>query len=125
GDQLRFLNYILRKAGHSSEYFILLALALRAFQSGRPELRWYSPIAALALCAGFAATDEFHQLFVSGRTGNMRDVLIDLTGSVVSLSIILLWFAVKAVERRLLHRNDIYRQEEAQPVPLVAKRVSG
>lgn len=33
------------------------------------------------LAAGFALTDEWHQLSVPGRDGNLRDVLIDTAGA--------------------------------------------
>lgn len=37
-----------------------------------------------------AATDEIHQLFVSGRSGRITDVLIDGCGAVAGTLIILL-----------------------------------
>ena len=39
--------------------------------------------------AGFAVSDEFHQLFVPGRSGNIKDVFIDTAGSVSG--ILLVW----------------------------------
>ena len=53
------------------------------------DLLQYGPIAvqchnvpdADALAAGFALTDEWHQLSVPGRDGNLRDVLIDTAGA--------------------------------------------
>ena len=36
---------------------------------------------AILLAAGFALTDEWHQLSVPGRDGNLRDVLIDTAGA--------------------------------------------
>ena len=37
----------------------------------------------IALCAAFAGTDEYHQTFVDGRTGQVTDVLIDTAGACV------------------------------------------
>lgn len=34
-------------------------------------------------CLIYAASDEFHQLFVDGRNGNVRDVLIDFCGAIL------------------------------------------
>ena len=40
-----------------------------------------SALLAVMLAAGFALTDEWHQLSVPGRDGNLRDVLIDTAGA--------------------------------------------
>src|SRR5215204_2337942 len=61
----------LRKGAHLAEYAILGALLMRALRS--------VPLALLAGSA-YAATDELHQLFVSGRQGSMLDWLIDTLG---------------------------------------------
>ena len=36
---------------------------------------------AMALCVGYALTDEGHQLFVVGRTASIYDVALDSTGA--------------------------------------------
>jgi VanZ family protein len=64
-------DLVLRKAAHVTEYAILGALLLRALRS--------APLALLAGSA-YAATDEVHQLFVSGRQGSALDWLIDTIG---------------------------------------------
>jgi len=38
-------------------------------------------------CALFAASDEFHQMFVKSRTPSVRDVLLDTGGTLVGLLI--------------------------------------
>lgn len=124
-EQLWFLNYGLRKAGHLTEYFVLMGLSVRAFQFGRPELKWYSPVASLALCAVYAASDELHQRFVSGRSGNVGDVIIDVTGAALCLVLILGWFAVKRVERWIYARADAENAEIPERSPLLAERVRG
>ena len=35
----------------------------------------------------FAAFDEFHQLFVSNRTGRLFDIVVDTSGSIIALII--------------------------------------
>ncbi len=40
---------------------------------------------ALGITAGYAATDEFHQLFVPGRAGRLSDVCIDSLGGVLGI----------------------------------------
>lgn len=61
-----------RKLAHLGEYAVLGALAGRA--AGRP-------LPALALGAAYAATDEWHQTFVPGRSGQAADVLLDSAGA--------------------------------------------
>ncbi|MDI1321017.1 MAG: VanZ family protein, partial [bacterium] len=46
---------------------------------------------ALLLAAVYAATDEFHQSFVPGRTASLGDVLIDITGAFVALAVAAAW----------------------------------
>lgn len=74
---------VLRKGAHVTEYAILGLLLYRALERE-----------ALALAAGiaYAATDELHQHFVSGRHASPVDVAIDAVG--VSLGM-LVWLGVR------------------------------
>ena len=78
-------EYLLRKLAHFGEY-LLLGLLLYALLRRR-----FSPVAAaglaLVLAAAFACTDEWHQLSVPGRDGNLRDVLIDSAGAVAGVGL--------------------------------------
>ncbi len=73
------LEFPLRKAAHFTEYMVLgLFMALTLKEWGvRKHLFWI----ALGLCALYAGSDELHQLFVSGRSGQILDVLIDTAGA--------------------------------------------
>lgn len=78
--QLRLLNYIFRKTGHGTGYFLLTLLGYWAFwrSFGMEQvraLRW-----AIATSLLRAVIDEIHQAFVPGRTGTPVDVLIDAVG---------------------------------------------
>jgi VanZ family protein len=71
-------DVIVRKLGHVTGYALLTTLwALRGVV-GRPLL--------IAVCIAFvyACTDEFHQTFVSGRTGTPVDVAIDSIGMAIA-----------------------------------------
>ena len=50
-------------------------------------------IVRTALSAGilYAALDEYHQTFVPGRSGQIRDVVIDSLGLLFGILLILLW----------------------------------
>lgn len=85
-------SFPVRKAAHFSEYALLGVFALNAIVQGKRlrgsvEIRWALAIDALAFCALFAGGDEFHQLFVDGRSGQLRDVLIDSCGAAVGVLI--------------------------------------
>ena len=73
------LSFLVRKGAHMGAFFALTGLLVFALwrMVKSPALRG---AAALALCALLAGLDEFHQTFVPGRTGALRDVAIDLMG---------------------------------------------
>jgi VanZ family protein len=75
------IHYLMRKAGHLTEYAILAALLFRAIRRDRTGWNWRWAAAAIAIAALYAATDEFHQSFVPGRTPSVWDVLLDTTGA--------------------------------------------
>jgi VanZ family protein len=58
---------------------------------GSGKTPWKPAVAALVLSAAYATTDEFHQSFVPTRTASVRDVMIDTSGSLLSLSIVCTW----------------------------------
>lgn len=77
------LNQPLRKAAHASEYFIFTILILIALKnSGVKGNEKF--IIALGICFIYACTDEYHQTFVNGRTGQFSDTLIDTFGGFIS-----------------------------------------
>ena len=45
-------------------------------------------ISSLGFCFLYACTDEFHQLFISGRSGEIKDVCIDTCGALFGILII-------------------------------------
>lgn len=56
-------------------------------------------IASFLLGATYAITDEIHQLFIPGRSGEIRDVLIDSTGVLLGVFIIYLLMRIKGMFR--------------------------
>jgi VanZ family protein len=79
-EQLHLLNFIFRKTGHGTGYFLLTLLGYWAFRrsfgmDSRRALRW-----AILTSLLRAILDEIHQVFVPGRTGTPVDVLIDAVG---------------------------------------------
>jgi len=73
-------DYPVRKCAHGAEYALLALLLLFLFASF--EAKGYKQyMLALGIAVFYAMTDEFHQLFVPGRSGNIIDVLIDSFGA--------------------------------------------
>ena len=73
-------DFILRKMAHVFEYFILTFFLRRAFKDTLNADVFRLFIYPVILSFLYAVSDEFHQLFVPGRNGCARDVLIDGIG---------------------------------------------
>lgn len=85
-EQYEFLHHILRKCAHFTEYFILGVLVMLTFLQTRQRLPWLKGIGVGALVA---CLDETIQLFVEGRSGQVKDVLLDSTGVAVGICFII------------------------------------
>ena len=83
--ELDAIHYYIRKAAHVTEYAILGTLMVRALCPSRPGLSQRILLISWTLCAAYAATDEFHQIFVPGRTAKVTDVLLDAAGAAIGI----------------------------------------
>ncbi len=85
------IEFPVRKSAHASEYAFLAILWYGyfkyKFQKKLIKARFIFPWLIATL---YAATDEIHQLFVVGRSCQLRDVMIDSTGAVVGIFIVYL-----------------------------------
>ena len=71
----------LRKGAHMFSYFVLSVLSL-SFAFTFDRIKTYARVlSSLAFSLVYALSDEIHQLYVEGRSGSFRDVLIDMTGA--------------------------------------------
>ena len=85
--------FYFRKSGHLTEYAVLAlfcwyALRRTVRRDPRPW-SWRLARLSVALCALYAATDEFHQSFVPTREARVHDVIIDTIGATAGM--LLLW----------------------------------
>jgi VanZ family protein len=76
---LGVIDTVGRKLIHFAEYALLALLWWRALRSRLDDRR--AALAAFAVTALYAASDEFHQSFVEGRSGSPLDWLIDCAGA--------------------------------------------
>lgn len=91
----------IRKAAHMSEYALLSVLLYLWLENRQFKVLKRSVIAAF-LAMLYAVSDEFHQLFVQGRAGSVRDVMIDSAGVLLG---ILVFVGVKECISFLLNRR--------------------
>ena len=82
---IEYLNYPIRKCAHITIYLVLSILIISAIKNTKSIK--HPSIITLIICFIYAITDEYHQTFIDGRTGQFIDVLIDTTGSMLGLTI--------------------------------------
>lgn len=73
-------DFVVRKIAHFTEYTVL-GIGLCGLM--RVLVKRYWGITAIVLGAVLASLDEFHQLFIPGRSAMVSDVVIDICGVVV------------------------------------------
>lgn len=78
------LEFPIRKAAHFIEYAVLGCLWFFFFRIFLGKAGGKKQRICMLVCVGIvflsAAGDEFHQTFISGRSGNFKDVLLDTAG---------------------------------------------
>ena len=80
------LHHIIRKGAHFTIYFILGMLIYRALRfknHGKTSLKMIGMGIVISML--YACSDEIHQLFIDGRSGQIKDVLIDTSGSMFGI----------------------------------------
>ena len=80
------IDYLIRKAAHVTVFGILAVLFKTALNK-RPRAYQF----AWLFTAVYAATDEWHQAYVPGRTSSIFDVMIDSIGAFVFLLFLFFW----------------------------------
>lgn len=98
GAQLDIYHGYIRKLAHFTEYAVLAFFAARAFRlSARTILREFWFVWAFLFVVFAASADEYNQSFNVARTGSIDDALIDVSGG---LAMILLLVFYKYLKRR-------------------------
>ena len=80
------IEFPVRKGAHMTEYAILAVLLFGML--AEENIKGSTAVMAVIMTVIYASTDEFHQLFVPGRSGQLRDVLIDTCGAAAGVLII-------------------------------------
>lgn len=96
------LEHPVRKAAHMTEYAVFACILLGNCMQ-YPILQKRRFLWAELCAASYAATDEFHQLFVEGRSGEVKDVIIDSTGALLGL--LFAWIVISIWNRLKIKRK--------------------
>ena len=88
---------------HLIAYAGLSLLTVRALANARlHHVTWRVVVAAIAISTAYGVSDEYHQLFVPGRTFELLDIAADAIGSVVGASAAGAW----SIIRRRIETRD-------------------
>ena len=89
-------SFTVRKTAHLTEYAVLgFALLLHVIALQQKMLIRFPGLSAFLVGALYALSDEIHQLFVPGRSGEGKDVLLDSAGVLLGIGILSLILAVR------------------------------
>src|SRR5258706_16257467 len=83
---LAWIHFLVRKAGHLTEYAILALLAARAFRTSAREFvrtRWFW--GSLLFVVAYSLSDEYHQSIVPSHTASIYNSMIDSVGGLTAL----------------------------------------
>lgn len=59
------------------------------------------------VCLLYAASDEIHQLFVPGRSGEVRDVMIDFSGAALGIALsTLVFLLICRIKKKRTEKNE-------------------
>ena len=97
-----YWEHPIRKLAHFSEYACMGVLVYSIFRPWRERNRKLFLLVILWVAVS-AATDEFHQLFVPGRSGNIADVLLDTCGGAFGLTV---WVTLERIVESVLRRKS-------------------
>lgn len=102
GEQQRIIHIftlLVRKGAHLTEY-LLLGAALMGHVKAVSACRSLKHPVLLSYLIGtlYAASDELHQLFVPGRSGELTDAMLDSLG--VLLGVLLIYFLIRLHHKR-------------------------
>lgn len=93
-------HHLIRKGAHLTAYFILGILTMFAFEKVKSRL-FHQGMIAFGICILYAISDEIHQLFVPGRSGELSDVGIDALGALLGILLYIALCKVFLQKRKL------------------------
>lgn len=102
-------QFIARKTAHFSIYAVLGLLSFLTVISYRNLKFGFRIAISAAICLLYAVSDEIHQLFIQGRSCELRDVCIDFCGSLLAITLSAL--IVRYISKIYKHVKWVRRDE--------------
>lgn len=102
--KIQVSNYMVRKSAHICEFLLLgviLSITLRVYTV--KALNNVCNILFVGLMT--AVIDEFIQLFIDGRIGEIKDVIIDFTGLLIGIFLTLLIMRIFVDKKKNKYKN--------------------
>ena len=90
-------SFYVRKIAHITEYLILGFLMFNLLKQYSVTNIYY----AIGLSILYSCTDEFHQLFINGRSGSFKDVLIDTIGILLGTYL----YKILVIKKKKVNKN--------------------
>ena len=87
---LEDVDRVFRKTSHAVVYLVLAILLCIALSEYNLSIKSILLISFI-VCFIYSCTDEAHQLFVRGRSGEIRDIIIDSIGSMIGIVLFYLY----------------------------------
>lgn len=95
------LQFIVRKGAHFTIYAVLGVLSFITFITYNAMPLALRTFLSLLVSVVYSVSDEYHQTFVKGRSGELRDVLIDSAGALLGIILSLVIYVIhKAIKKR-------------------------
>lgn len=91
-----YIHKVIRKLAHFTIYALLGLATYNALFVSFKKNFWKILLGSILISFLYAISDEFHQLFIAGRSAEVLDVLLDTTGAAVGGLIIYLFTKIRA-----------------------------
>ena len=95
------LQFIVRKSAHFVSYSILGVLSFLNVATINKLSLLHKFLISLGFSIIYSITDEIHQLYIPGRSGEIRDVCIDSLGALTGIALcILIYLIILKIQNR-------------------------
>lgn len=107
-------NFLVRKFAHFSLYAVLGFFSFQAVITYEKIPLLLRAFLSFLIGAAYSVTDEYHQTFIEGRSGELRDVIIDSSGVLLA---VLFCLAVYSLHRYIKNKR-VGRMRKKQYIEL-------